>query len=124
MGLLNLSTLKFGSNMIAQAGAKWIHLQRRTLGLVCRFRRGILYRLAGRNGGRPHDGQRNTCKDTCLMLEVDLIFYLQRSKETGKEVVWTDEENYKFRLSEFRLPLKEWVEKTSRKPASHTRRAC
>lgn len=36
-----------------------------------------------------------------------------RSKETGKEVVWTDEENYKFRLSEFRLPLKKWIESTS-----------
>ncbi|KAG9053155.1 methionyl-tRNA synthetase [Serendipita sp. 407] len=35
-----------------------------------------------------------------------------RSKETGKEVVWTDEENYKFRLSEFRLPLKQWIEKS------------
>lgn len=36
-----------------------------------------------------------------------------RSKETGKQVVWTDEENYKFRLSQFRLPLKEWIERAS-----------
>ncbi|PVG02304.1 hypothetical protein CPB86DRAFT_726266 [Serendipita vermifera] len=36
-----------------------------------------------------------------------------RSIETGKNVVWTQEENYKFRLSEFREPLTQWIQEHS-----------
>jgi hypothetical protein len=40
--------------------------------------------------------------------------YLQIAKETGKEVVWTEEENYKFRLSSFRSALKKWIKASLR----------
>lgn len=36
------------------------------------------------------------------------------SKETGQRVEWSEEENYKFRLSSFRQPLIEWLQKNPR----------
>lgn len=38
----------------------------------------------------------------------------KRSRETGKLVVWTEEENYKFRLSSFREQLLNWITTYSR----------
>lgn len=43
-----------------------------------------------------------------------LMVYLQIARETGKEVVWTEEENYKFRLSSFRPALKKWIKASLR----------
>jgi methionyl-tRNA synthetase len=33
----------------------------------------------------------------------------QVSRETGSKVEWTEEQNYRFRLSAFREPLIEWL---------------
>jgi methionyl-tRNA synthetase len=49
-----------------------------------------------------------------FLVYLALMLYLQIAKETGKEVVWTEEDNYKFKLSLFRLALKKWIKSSSR----------
>lgn len=94
-----------------------IHLQVFVRRLVRCFGRGVLFARPGSGGHQRSDGGEDDgalASGSFFLGSTHAI--LQVSIETGTQVEWMEEENYKFRLSSFREPLLAWLSTTPHGP--------